>query len=389
MRIKTNEFLKFSGNIKRKILLALLLSSCMAFTQGKDSLPPAKKKIVVLDAGHGGQDTGALGKKSKEKDLVLAITLKVGSYIEKNLPQVEVLYTRKTDVFVPLYERATIANKNNADIFISIHANSNPDSRPYGTETFAMGLHKTQGNLEVAKKENSVIVYEEDYGTTYEGFDPKSAESYIIFSLMQNTHLDHSLRLASYVQDEFRDKAQRKDRGVKQAGFLVLWNTSMPSILVETGFISHQKEEDFLITEKGQDYLASAIYRAIKKYILELEADELLMNQAETLKLTKDSENKAKNLMQEHPINNSNRIEFRVQITSSSKQINSDHPVFEGYSNIFEYFENGLYKYAVGKFSDYESVKKYQEEVKSNFPGAFIVAFQDNHRIDIKKVLNH
>jgi N-acetylmuramoyl-L-alanine amidase len=375
MRTKTNEFLRFSGTIKRKILLVVLLTAGIPYTQGNGSEPATKKKIVVLDAGHGGQDTGALGKKSKEKDIVLAITLKVGSYIEKNLPQAEVIYTRKTDVFIPLHERAMIANKNNADIFISIHANSNPSSKPFGTETFAMGLHKTQGNLEVAKKENAVIVYEEDYNVKYEGFDPKSAESYIIFSLMQNTYLDQSLRLASYVQNEFREKARRKDRGVKQAGFLVLWNTSMPSILVETGFISHEPEEEYLISEKGQDYLASAIYRAIKRYILELEADEKAMAAVST------------------PIkpeaNNNNEVEFRVQITSSSKQLSIEHPVFVGYSNIFEYFENGLYKYAVGKFSDYESVKKYQEELKQNFPGAFIVAFQNNQKIDLKKILTN
>lgn len=375
MRTKTNEFLRFSGIIKRKILLVVLLTAGIPYIQGKGSAPAIKKKIVVLDAGHGGQDTGALGKKSKEKDIVLAITLKVGSYIEKNLPQVAVIYTRKTDVFIPLHERAMIANKNNADIFISIHANSNPSSKPSGTETFAMGLHKTQGNLEVAKKENAVIVYEEDYNIKYEGFDPKSAESYIIFSLMQNTYLDQSLRLASYVQDEFREKALRRDRGVKQAGFLVLWNTSMPSILVETGFISHEPEEEYLISDKGQDFLSSAIYRAIKRYILELEADEKAMaalSEIEIPAATKASE-----------------VEFRVQITSSSKQLSTEHPVFVGYSNIFEYFENGLYKYAVGKFSDYESVKKYQEELKQNFPGAFIVAFQNDQKIDLKKILTN
>ncbi|MGE4288620.1 MAG: N-acetylmuramoyl-L-alanine amidase [Salinivirgaceae bacterium] len=372
MRTKTNEFLSFSGTIKRKILLVVLLTAGIPYFQGNGSEPATKKKIVVLDAGHGGQDTGALGKKSKEKDIVLAITLKVGSYIEKNIPQVEVIYTRKTDVFIPLHERAMIANKNNADIFVSIHANSNPSSKPSGTETFAMGLHKTQGNLEVAKKENAVIVYEEDYNVKYEGFDPKSAESYIIFSLMQNTYLDQSLLLASYVQDEFREKAQRKDRGVKQAGFLVLWNTSMPSILVETGFISHESEEIYLMSDVGQEYLASAIYRAIKRYILELEADEKAMDAIASPKKTETKTN--------------SEVEFRVQITSSSKQLSIEHPVFVGYSNIFEYFENGLYKYAVGKFSDYESVKKYQQELKQSFPGAFIVAFQNNQKVDLKKI---
>jgi N-acetylmuramoyl-L-alanine amidase len=370
----------------------MLLCIGIPFTQGKGSETLNKKIKVVLDAGHGGQDTGAIGKNAKEKDIVLSITLKVGAYIEKYLPQVEVIYTRKTDVFIPLNERAQIANNNNADLFISIHANSNPNTKPSGTETFAMGLHKTQGNLEVAKKENSVIVFEEDYNVKYEGFDPKSAESYIIFSLMQNTHLDQSLLLASYVQDEFREKALRKDRGVKQAGFLVLWNTSMPSILVETGFISHAEEEAYLMSDQGQEFLASAIYRAVKKYIREINADEsLLIPVSETnLATATNTETNHENGVEQTPNTSSNAasIEFRVQITSSSKQIQPNHPVFDGFNDIFEFQENGLFKYATGLFSDYQSVKNYQLSLKDKFPGAFIVAFQNNKKIDLKKVLN-
>lgn len=385
MRLKTNEILRFSGHMKRKFLLFLFLCTAISYTQGKGADPKSEKKVVVLDAGHGGKDTGALGKNAKEKDIVLSITLKVGAYIEKYLPQVEVIYTRKTDDFIPLYERARIANKNNADLFISIHANSNKSTRPTGTETFAMGLHKTQGNLEVAQKENSVIVYEEDYNVKYEGFDPKSSESYIIFSLMQNTYLDQSLRVASYVQDEFREKALRGDRGVKQAGFLVLWNTSMPSVLVETGFISNPTEEAYLMSDKGQEYLASAIYRAVKKYIQELQADDqYLVNSVNASNQNLDKTDNAPAITEKK-----DTLQFRIQITSSSRQIQPDHPVFKGYSDVYEYQENGMYKYAIGNFTDYQEVKNFQESIKQKFPGAFIVAFQHNKKIDIKKIYNH
>ncbi|MFW6222671.1 MAG: N-acetylmuramoyl-L-alanine amidase family protein, partial [Bacteroidota bacterium] len=195
-----------------------------------------KLNVVVIDPGHGGKDPGASGKYSKEKDIVLQVSKKLGHYIQKYMDDVKVIYTRDKDVFVPLHERADIANKNNADLFISIHANAISTSSVYGVETFAMGLHKSESNLEVAKKENKVIELEDNYEEEYEGFDPSSAESYIIFSLMQNTYLSQSLEFASYVQNQFRERVNRNDRGVKQAGFLVLWRTNMPSILVELGF---------------------------------------------------------------------------------------------------------------------------------------------------------
>lgn len=358
--------------MKEKILLLIYVIFSTILLHGNEPVKTKRKKIIVIDAGHGGQDTGALGKNSREKDIVLAIALKVGGYIEKNLPDVKVIYTRKTDVFIPLRERATIANNNNADLFVSIHANSNPNTKPFGTETFAMGLHKTKGNLEVAKKENSVIVFEEDYSVKYEGFNPNSAESYIIFSLMQHTFLEQSLEVASLVQDQFRDRAHRKDRGVKQAGFLVLWHTSMPSILIETGFVSNEKEEAYLISEDGQEYLSSAIYRALKTYLVNLEVDEELTDNRPT----------ATNL--DEPKDD---VWFRVQVTSSSKSVDSNHPVFKNYTNIFEYSENNTYKYTVGKYKSYDEVKKFQKDVKNDFQGAFIVAFNNNKRIKLKQAI--
>jgi N-acetylmuramoyl-L-alanine amidase len=373
-----------------KILLVILVIMGNFSVLGYSSDNPKKKRILVLDAGHGGKDSGATGQKAKEKDIVLAITLKVGNYVEQNLPDVQVIYTRKTDVFPPLDKRAEIANKNNADLFISIHANSNKSNKPIGTETYAMGLSKTQGNFEVAQKENSVILLEEDYHTRYEGFDPNSSESYIIFSMMQNTYLDKSLTMASYVQDEFREKAKRIDRGVKQAGFLVLWNTSMPSILVEVGFVSHPKEEEFLLSETGQDYLASSIYRAIKKYFMYFDMEELELAPSDELrnKLTDNPNDSNINTPDKSNTVIISDVVFRVQITSSTKKLEFDHPIFIGYSDIYEYKENNMYKYTIGQSAKYEEIKTELQKIKVKFPGAFIVAFKNNNRIDLKQVID-
>lgn len=371
--------------MKEKILLVILILISTAMLQGKDSKTNNPKKIVVIDAGHGGEDTGAVGLKSKEKDIALAISLKVGEYIEQNMPHVQVIYTRKTDVFIPLKDRAMIANNNNADLFISIHANSNPNKSPSGTETFAMGLHKSQSNLDVAKKENSVIVFEEDYSVKYEGFDPNSSESYIIFSLMQSTYLEKSLEVASFVQDEFRERANRKDRGVKQAGFLVLWQASMPSILIETGFISNPQEEEYLISAEGQSYLASAIYRAIKNYFTNIEKSEPSENNTIKKAPSSDSTNYPDIIKDVLSVN---EVWFRVQVTSSSKPLKIDNHVFKNYSDVFEYYERDFYKYTIGKFKLYDEAKVFYEKVKKDFPGAFIVAFNNNERIELTKAIN-
>jgi N-acetylmuramoyl-L-alanine amidase len=231
-----------------------------------------KVDVVVIDAGHGGRDSGTRGTKILEKDVALKIALKVGNYIEKNVPGVKVIYTRKTDTYLSLDERARIANRANADLFICIHANSMPGGQAIGTETYVMGLHKDESNFEVAKRENSVILMDENYKERYEGFDPSSPESYILFSLTQSAYQESSLRFAQKVEDQFRNRAGRKSRGVKQAGFVVLWKTTMPSVLIETGFLSHPQEEEFLASERGQDLIASGIYRAFKEYKSEVES---------------------------------------------------------------------------------------------------------------------
>ena len=221
---------------------------------------------VVIDAGHGGKDPGTIGKKAQEKNIALQIALKLSEDIRNRCKGVTVILTRTTDEFIELHERAEIANRSKADLFISIHCNSNPKHTFQGAETYVMGLHRTEANLEIAKKENASILMEPDYSTRYNGFDPNSDESYITFTLFQNAYLEQSTKFASFVQDEMKDRVGMNDRGVRQAGFLVLYKTTMPSVLIETVFLSNPDEEKFLMSDKGQEYIASAICRAFIKF---------------------------------------------------------------------------------------------------------------------------
>ncbi len=253
-------------------ITVVLLAITLLNSSSNYITPEFKVDVVVIDAGHGGKDSGTRGKKILEKDVALKIALKVGSYIEKNIPGVEVIYTRKNDTYISLDERANIANRAKADLFICIHANSMPGGKATGTETYVMGRHKDESNFNVAKRENSVILMDTDYKERYEGFDPNSPESYILFSLTQTAYQESSLLFAQKVEDQFKQRAGRASRGVKQAGFVVLWRTTMPSVLIETGFLSHPSEEQFLAGEKGQDLIASGIYRAFKDYKSEVES---------------------------------------------------------------------------------------------------------------------
>jgi N-acetylmuramoyl-L-alanine amidase len=257
----------------RNIGLTTLFLAITLLNSSSTIVPPEfKVDVVVIDAGHGGKDHGTSGKIMKEKDLALKIALKVGKYIEENVPGVKVIYTRKDDRYLSLDERADIANKNKADLFICIHANANPNVRAFGTETYVMGLHKDESNLSVAKRENSVILLDENYHERYEGFDPNSPESYILFTLTQSAYQASSLSFAKKVEDQFKKRVGRVSRGVKQAGFLVLWRTTMPSVLIETGFLSNGPEEKFLASDDGQELIASGIYRAFKEYKNEVES---------------------------------------------------------------------------------------------------------------------
>lgn len=231
-----------------------------------------KVRTVVIDAGHGGKDPGTHGIISQEKDIALDIALEVGAIIKKYLPEVEIIYTRKDNTFVELEERAAIANRAGADVFISVHCNAIGRPEVHGTETYIMGTHVNKQNLAVAQRENSVILLEDNYEEKYEGFDPNSPESYIMFSLMQNAHIENSLRLAANVENQFSERVGRHSRGVKQAGFMVLWQTTMPSILVEVGYLTNQKEERFLNDDLGKTYMASGIFRAFRDYKTEIES---------------------------------------------------------------------------------------------------------------------
>lgn len=336
-------------------------------------------KTIVIDAGHGGKDNGTSGRKAKEKEIALAIALKLGTYIEEHLPEIKVIYTRTSDVFIPLDERADIANKNKADLFISIHLNGNKNAKAYGTETYTMGLYKTEGNFEVAKIENSAILFEEDYSTKYEGFDPNSAESYIIFSFLQNTFIEQSLNYASFVETEFKTKALRKSRGVKQAGFLVLWKTTMPSVLIEAGFLTNPQEERFLMSTEGQEYIASAIYRAFKSYKTAIEEKSQFVAKMDSNLLYQNTNTKSDSLGIENK--DDHTILFKVQVASSTNAIPTNSSFFKGFENIEEYKFDQHYKYTVGSTPNFEKIVDFKKIVEDKFPDAFIIAIENNEKL--------
>ena len=357
---------------------------------------------LVIEAGHGGKDPGAIGRISKEKDVVLDISLKLGGYINEYLPDVEVIYTRTTDEFVELHRRAEVANKNNADMFISIHANANHNRSVRGTDTFVMGLHTSRENLEVARQENAVILIEEDYDEQYEGFDPNSPESYIIFSLMQNTFLGQSLNFASFVQEQFRERVGRVDRGVRQAGFLVLWQTTMPSVLIEVGFISNEEEERYLNSEQGQSYIASAIFRAFRDYKVSLEkrSDRLQASTAagnngsvtreSRVNSSNTSTNATDGLFAEDTRNTkpvSENISYKVQVGSSRNKIPLDSDYFNGLENIEVFETDGLFKYVVGREASLEDIIAFREKIMEVFPDAFIVAVRSGNLISLQEAI--
>jgi N-acetylmuramoyl-L-alanine amidase len=368
-------------------------------TEAQEAENGYKLKTVVIDAGHGGKDPGSMGKKTTEKEVVLAIALKVGKYIENNLPDVRVIYTRKTDEFIPLHQRAEIANANKADLFISIHANGNTNNLVTGTESLVLGLHRAGENFEVAKKENSVILLEEDYSTKYEGFDPNSPESYIIFSLMQNLYFEQSINMAALVQDQFRDRAQRKDRGVKQQGLLVLARTSMPGIMVETGFITNPDEEQYLSSEEGQDLIASAIYRAFRDYknILETKTSLTMGSRLENRYTGIDTADRHEPVAQKNDkpeekeipaaVIPASPVVFKVQISASLKPFAEGAREFKGLTNVSEYRVGNLYKYAVGSSSSFQEILRYSKQVKEKIPDAFIIAVKEGKIIPLEQAL--
>jgi N-acetylmuramoyl-L-alanine amidase len=333
-------------------------------------------KVIVIDAGHGGKDPGCVGTSPIiEKNIALSIALKTGKYIEDNIKGVKVIYTRDTDVFIELHERARIANRNNADLFISIHVNAFTTSSPYGTGTYVMGLAKTEANMRAAKRENAAILLEDNYKEKYENFDPNSPESYIAMSLQQSAFINQSLEFAAAVQYQFRERVGRFDRGVKQAPFLVLHQTTMPSVLIETGFISNPEEQKFLISEIGQDFLASAIYRAFKQYKTEI--DTKLKASFEMADRIKVSDNKK--------VKGIKGLVYKVQIATSANKIETVPENFKGLKGVEVYQGGNLYRYTFGKAANMEEVVKLQKQAKeAGFKDAFVVAFLNGERIPVK-----
>ena len=348
-----------------------------------------KTFTVVIDPGHGGKDPGCVGAISKEKAINLAIALDLGERISQNHNDVKVIYTRKTDVFIPLDERANIANRNKADLFISIHVNSaKKGNNASGTETYTIGLTNSSENLDVAMRENSVILMEDDYHSKYEGFDPTSTESYIIFELMQNKYMEQSVLLASEIQKAFV-RSKRENRGVRQAGMLVLRKTSMPSVLVELGFLSNRTEERFLASKDGQDILSGSIYRAFSSYKYNYDRKMGSVNSLpETPPLmpmeTITANESAKNASSDQTVaisKNNDDIIYKIQILTSDKKISEKDKRFKGYDEVSYYVEKGIYKYTYGSTSDYRKILNMNKKAAQDFKGAFIIRMKDGQRV--------
>ena len=396
-------------------LWLLFLPSCTNHLWGKDF-------VVVIDAGHGGHDPGAIGKISKEKNINLNVALKVGNLIKRNCDDVKVIYTRSKDIFIPLDRRAEIANNAKADLFISIHTNALANNRTAkGASTWTLGLAKSDANLEVAKRENSVILYESDYKTRYAGFNPNSAESYIIFEFMQDKYMEQSVHLASLMQKQFRQTCKRADRGVHQAGFLVLKASAMPSILIELGFISTPEEERYLNSEEGAGSMAKGIYRAFLNYKREHELR--LTGVSKTIIPTEQEEDNAPEIAQKdteiintapqqqellaeaktkpaataktapkRPIvaesaTNDSEITFKIQILTASKPLAKNDKRLKGLKDVDYYKEGGIYKYTYGASTDYNKVLRTRRTITAEFKDAFIIAFRNGEKMNINEAI--
>ncbi len=348
----------------------------------------AKDFTVVIDAGHGGKDPGAISanKKLYEKDVTLKVALMVGESIKKNHPEVKVLYTRKTDVFVGLNDRARMANKANADLFISIHTNAAKNRTAKGAETYTLGIEeeRTERNLEIAKRENGVIFLEDNHEKTYANFNPNSPESYIIFEYMQSEFVKESIHMAQYVQEHLASDANRHDRGVRQAGFLVLNATSMPSILVELGYISNAEDAKYLGSESGQKRMSRCISEAFDKYytdLMKLNASQPAVESTRSTTIPASKEQpKAIQGDEQQPV-------FKVQFLSSSKQLAAEDKAFKGLKPVEFYYDKGLYKYTYGSSTNYNDIIRIKKKVNEKFKDAFIVAFVQGERIDTQQAI--
>ena len=395
--------------IRKPLIIFLLLLLCAPLAVQADE--DAGKFVLVIDAGHGGHDPGAVGAISKEKNINLNVALAFGRLVESNCADVKVIYTRKTDVFLPLQRRVDIANQNKADLFISIHTNSAGENNSVqGAETYTLGMARAKSNLEVAKRENGVITYEAGYKETYQGFDPKKVESYIIFELMQDQYMQQSVELARLIQGQYKHHAGRKDKGVHQAGFLVLRNASMPSVLTELGFISTPHEEQYLTSEAGVRQMSQSLYNAFVKYrqrhgapaaatrtiprensepapaVKPQSAPTAPDNQQDDKQADdeKPAKRKAEPQKQE-PTMDEEKPTFHVQIFTADRKIAETNARFKGLKPISTYREKGLYKYIYGATQDYNEARRLQRTAAEFFPDCFIIALMRGERMDLHK----
>ena len=380
------------------------------------SLAANKRFTLVIDPGHGGHDAGALGAISKEKNINLAVALRFGKYVEQNLPEVRVIYTRKTDVFIPLNERANIANRANADLFISVHTNALPAGKvARGFETYTLGMHRAKDNLDVAMRENSVISMEKDYQQRYQGFDPRSSESYIIFEFIQGKNMERSVELARMIQRGVCDGANRPDKGVHQAGFLVLRETSMPGCLIELGFITTPDEERLLNNDSRVDDIARGIYEAFAKYknkydrsvsvpyrakdSEEVNIPKIVPDQEsapKTRAVTRGKQPKREEATPEQPKRVEKKVKkaevadapvFKLQIFVGSRNLRKGDAHFKGETDYDSFQEGNLVKYTLGASTNYNEIYRLRKEKLDKFPEAFIIAFKNGQKYDVNQAI--
>lgn len=354
------------------LLLLIGIIFFSSFSSLEETRPIKNKFVIVLDAGHGGHDPGRPTKLGyTEKAIALKLVLKIGEALEKN-PNITVIYTRKTDVFIKLRERARIANKADADLFVSIHCNAH-NTQAFGTETFVVGTSNSKRNLDIAKEENEVIFLEDDYSENYEGFDPNSPESIIGLTLMQEEYVDQSIMLANLIETNFVKKTKRKSRGVKQASLWVMHNTYMPSVLIETGFITNKKEGAYLNSQKGQDEISNSIVISILEYKKNInqgsENDVITQESIANTTIYKD-------------------VVFKVQLAASSKDLKLKAYNFKGMSNLSKIKQGKLYRYFSGNTNNFTEINKIQVVAKEKgYPGCYIVAYKNGTRVNLSTVL--
>ncbi|MBV3428251.1 N-acetylmuramoyl-L-alanine amidase [Prevotella copri] len=373
----------------KKITLLLALMCMLVVT----AFAANKRFTLVIDPGHGGHDAGARGAISMEKNINLTVALRFGKYVEQNMPEVRVIYTRKQDVFIPLHERANIANRANADLFISVHTNALPAGKvARGFETYTLGMHRAKDNLDVAMRENSVISMEKGFEQTYEGFDPKSSESYIIFEFIQGKNMERSVELARMIQRSVCDGACRPDKGVHQAGFLVLRETSMPSCLIELGFITTPDEERLLNDNAKVDDIAKGIYEAFAKYKNKYDRSvsvpyRAAERQESTLpKIVPDSYKAAPAAKKAVPAPKDAPV-FKLQIFVGNRNLRKGDAHFKGETEFDSFQEGNLVKYTLGASTNYNEIYRLRKEKLEKFPEAFIIAFKNGEKYDVNQAI--